>query len=252
MIIDAHAHVSPTSYGSTEKYLAVLKQSGIDQAVVCPGGVLDVRRASGSAAGARRPVDLQHNEYVARSVESSQILEGVACLNPCDPEAAHNLDRCLKKGFRGLMVSPLVHKFSFRDDQMAELASLCGERGAPIISHNASREGARTSDYIALARRFPGTSFILEHMGAPPADMEATEGAAELDNFFVETSLGNYMHILETVKRAGASKVIFGSEYPLSHPAVELKKILLLEISEGDREKILGENIRELMRLERA
>ena len=230
----------------------LLRQSGIDHAVVCPGGMIDVRRMSDYIVGPKSPNDAPHNEYVAKSVESSPVLDGVACLNPCDPEAAHNLDRCLKKGFRGLMVSPLVHKFSFLDNHMAELAYLCGERGAPIISHNAGRAGATTVDYIALARKFPGTSFILEHMGAPPADMEATGAAAELDNFFLETSLGSYMHILETVKRAGASKVIFGSEYPLSHPAVELKKILLLEISERDREKILGENIRELMRLERA
>ena len=250
MIIDAHAHVSPTSYGSTEKYLEVLRQSGIDQAVICLGGMIDVRRMSEYIVGAKKPNDIPHNEYVAKSVENSPMLDGVACVNPCDPEAAHNLDRCLKKGFRGLMVSPLVHKFSFRDANMAELASLCGERGLPVISHNAWRDGANTVDYVALARKFPGTNFILEHMGAPPADMEATEAAAELDNFFLETSLGNYMHILETVKRAGASKVIFGSEYPLSHPAVELKKILLLEISERDRDKILGENIRDLMHLE--
>jgi len=252
MIIDAHAHVSPTSYGSTEKYLRVSRQSGIDKGVVCPGGVIDVRRTSDDVAGGKRPPFAPHNDYVARSVESNPGLYGVACLNPCDPEAAHNLDRCLKKGFRGLMVTPLVHKLSFLDNNMAELASLCGERGVPIISHSAGRAGASTVDYVALARKFPGTNFILEHMGAPPADMEATEAAAELDNFFLETSLGNYMHILETVKRAGASKVIFGSEYPLSHPAVELQKILLLEISEHDREKILGENIRELMRIERA
>lgn len=252
MIIDAHAHVSPTSYGSAEKYLSVLRQSGIDQAVVCPGGVIDVRCMCDDTADMKWPNGASHNDYVARSVESSPLLHGVACLNPCDPESAHNLDRCLKKGFRGLMVTPLVHKFSFLDNNMADLASLCGERGAPIISHCAGRAGANTVDYIALARRFPGTSFILEHMGASPADMEATGAAAELDNFFLETSLGNYMHILETVKKAGASKVLFGSEYPLSHPAVELQKILLLEISEHDREKILGENIRDLMRLERA
>jgi uncharacterized protein len=52
------------------------------------------------------------------------------------------------------------------------------------------------------------------------------------------------------VKKAGAHKVIFGSEYPLSHPAVELKKILLLPITEAERERILSENIRELLRLE--
>lgn len=252
MIIDAHAHVSPTTYGSTEQYLKQLRQSGIDQAVICPGGMIDVRKMSDFISGAKKPDETPKNDYVESSVKANSMLSGVACVDPCGPQAVDMLDRCLKKGSLGLMVSPLVHKFSFFDDSMADLAALCGERGVPILSHNAWRPGANTVDYVALARKFPGTNFILEHMGVPPADVEAGDAAAELDNFFLETSLGNYMHILETVKKAGASKVIFGSEFPLSHPAVELKKILLLEISERDREKILGENIRHLMHLEYA
>lgn len=250
MIIDAHAHVSPTSYGSTERYVEALRQSGIDQAVISPGGMIDVRSMNDYIVGAKKPNDVPHNDYVLKSVESNTILDGVACVNPCDPQSIDSLDRCLKKGLRGLMVSPLVHKFTFLDDRMAELSILCGERGVPIVSHNAWRPGANTVDYVALARKHPRTNFILEHMGAAPADTEATAAAAELDNFFLETSLGNFMHIQETVKKAGASKVIFGSEYPLSHPAVELKKVLLLEIPEREREKILGENIRELMHLD--
>jgi uncharacterized protein len=252
MIIDAHAHVSPTSYGSTPRYVEVLKQSGIDRGVISPGGMIDVRRMNDYIVGAKRPNDAPPNDYVVSSVEGNPILTGVACVNPGDPQAVEALDRCLKKGLLGLMVSPLVHRFTFLDDRMAELSTLCGERGVPVISHNAWRPGANTVDYVALARKHPRTNFILEHMGAAPADMEATEAAAELDNFFLETSLGNFMHITETVKKAGASKVIFGSEYPLSHPAVELKKILLLEIPGREREKILGENIRALMHLERA
>lgn len=252
MIIDAHAHVSPTSYGSTARYVDLLRQSGIDQAVICPGGMIDVRRMNDYIVGVKRPDEAPPNDYVLQSVEGNPILDGVACVNPCDPQAVDSLDRCLKKGLRGLMVSPLVHKFKFLDDRMAELATLCGERGVPIISHNAWREGANTAEYVALARKCPRTNFILEHMGAAPADMEATAAATDMDNFFLETSLGNFMHIQETVKKAGATKLIFGSEYPLSHPAVELKKILLLEITERDREKILGENIRDLMRLESA
>ena len=155
MIIDAHAHVSPTSYGSTARYVELLRQSGIDQAVICPGGMIDVRRMNDYIGGAQRPNDVPPNDYVMKSVESNPILDGVACVNPCDPEAVGSLDRCLKKGLRGLMVSPLVHKFTFLDDRMSELAALCGERGVPIISHNAWRPGANTAEYVALARKRP-------------------------------------------------------------------------------------------------
>lgn len=252
MIIDAHAHVSATSYGSTERYLEQLEQSGIQQGVICPGGMLDVRRMNDYITGKIKPDTTPKNEYVEQSLRSSSELHGLVGVDPLDPRAAEVVERYLKRGFRGLMVSPLIHKFSFTDDVLAPLASLCGDYQAPIYSHVAFRPGANTVEYVQLARRFPRTNFILEHMGASPVDHDATTAAAELDNFFLETSLSNYLHILETVKEAGASKVIFGSEYPLSHPAVELKKILLLPITESEREKILGGNIRELLRLGRA
>lgn len=250
MIIDAHAHLSPTPYGSTERYLEVLRQSGIEQAVVCPGGMLDVRKMNDFVFGEKKPDTTPKNGYVGQSVRDNPVLHGMACVDPCAPRPVELLEELLAEGFRGLMVSPLIHRFTFADGPMADLARLCGERGVPIVSHNGWRPGANTGDYVQLARNFPRTNFILEHMGAPPADVEATEAAATLDNFFLETSLGSYLHVVETVKRAGASKVLFGSEYPLSHPALEMKKVLLLPIPDGERERILGGNARELLRLD--
>lgn len=249
MIIDAHAHVSPTDYGSAEAYLELLRKGGIQRGVVSPGGMLDVRRMGNFVTGKERPNVVPRNDYVGESVESSPMLLGFACMDPKAPGATEALERHLDQGFRGMMVSPIVHGFSFTDGSLDELVSLCGERQVPVVSHIAFRPGTNTVDFAGLARRFPRTNFILEHLGAPPADQEATTAAAELDNLFLETSLGSYLHIVETVKRVGASKVLFGSEYPLSHPVLELQKVMLLPIPDGEREKILGGNIRELLRL---
>jgi hypothetical protein len=249
MIIDGHAHLSPTSYGSLENYVAVLKESGIEGAVVCPGGMIDVRWMNSFVSGNGKAKPTPRNDYVDDALRSRALFWGLAQVNPESPRACEELEGYLAAAFRGLIVSPIIHKFSFGDGCMDDLAALCGDRQVPVVSHIAWRPGANTSDYLALARRHPRTNFILEHMGAPPADGEATDGAAELDNFFVDTSLGSYLHIHETLKRAGASKVIFGSEYPLSHPGVELKKILLLPLAEHERDKILGGNIRALLRL---
>ncbi|AKT37630.1 amidohydrolase family protein [Chondromyces crocatus] len=249
MIIDAHAHVSPTSYGSAELYLQQLAQGGIAQGVVSPGGMLDVRQMGAYISGQLKPDLVPKNEYVDWGLGLSGGLHGFACVDPCTETAPETLERYLRQGFRGLMVTPLVHKFSFGDDVLAPLMEVCAAHGATVCSHVAFRPGANTADYVRLAERHPNTPFILEHMGAGPADSEATAAATRLDNLYLETSLGSYLHIAETVKRAGASKVIFGSEFPLSHPVVELQKLLLLPISSGERDKILGGNIRHLLRI---
>ncbi|EYF01226.1 amidohydrolase family protein [Chondromyces apiculatus] len=250
MIIDAHAHVSPTTYGSAELYLQQLAQGGIERGVISPGGMLDVRHMGDYIRGERKPEPVPKNEYIDEGLRLSQGLYGFACVDPCAPGAGETLERFFQKGFRGLMISPLVHRFGFGDEVLAPLIEICAAHEAPICSHVAFRPGANTDDYVKLARRYPRTPFMLEHMGAGPADTEASAAAATLDNLFVETSLGSYLHIQETVKRAGASKVIFGSEFPLSHPAVELQKLLLLPITGSERDKILGGNIRDLLRIE--
>ncbi|HEU4409033.1 MAG TPA: amidohydrolase family protein [Polyangiaceae bacterium] len=249
MIIDAHAHLSPTSYGSFERYLELLAQSDIDGGVVCAGGMLDVRNMNDFVLGVRKPSTTPRNDYVERATRQGPRLHGVACVNPCDRGAAGELSRYLSEGFRGLFVSPLVHPFSFTDDSMVELATLCAERELPVISHNGWRPGANTEDYVRLAKKVPRARFILEHMGAHPVDVEARTAATELSNFYLETSLASFLHIVETVKAAGPSKVIFGSEYPLSHPGVELAKLRFLPITERERDLILGENARALFRL---
>ena len=44
MIIDAHAHLSSTDYGSAQTYLKQLEQAGIDRGVAVPGAMLDVSK----------------------------------------------------------------------------------------------------------------------------------------------------------------------------------------------------------------
>ncbi|MFX1520212.1 MAG: amidohydrolase, partial [Promethearchaeota archaeon] len=55
---------------------------------------------------------------------------------------------------------------------------------------------------------------------------------------------GNTFFFIEyAVKRLSPSKIIFGSDFPHEHPLVLVKAIELLELSNKDKNLILGENI---------
>jgi predicted TIM-barrel fold metal-dependent hydrolase len=251
MIIDGHAHISETDYGGAEQYLAQLAASGIDQGVVVPGGMLDVRKMTDYVTGRAKPEHPEpNNRYLQACWQSRPSkLWGLICINPHDPDGPAKLEEGFRQGFRGLKLSPLSHEFSFASKAVADLAACCGERGLPLYTHVVYSPGASTARLVALARQFPGTRFILGHMGFGPADQEGLEAAADLDNFYLETSTANFLHLQAAVARVGASKLIFGSEFPLSHPAVELQKILLLKLAGAEQDRILGGNIRELLRL---
>lgn len=251
MIVDAHAHLSDTSYGNTEQYLEQLKESGIQGGIVVPGGTLDVRKMTDYIVGRAQPENIiPDNTYILKAAQNQHsILSGLICIDPHAEDAVNKLTTGFRQGFRGLKLSPLTHQFSFASRAVAELASCCGEWGYPIYSHVLYSPGASTARFVALARQFPQANFILGHMGFGPADQEGLEAAVELANFFLETSTGSYLHIKEAVARAGATKVIFGSEFPLSHPRVELEKVLQLKLSAPDEERILGTNILALLHL---
>ncbi|WP_078431238.1 amidohydrolase family protein [Metabacillus halosaccharovorans] len=250
MIIDAHTHLSNTEYGNTETYLKLMKEAGIDEAVAVPGAMLDVRKMTEYITGRSKPDNpVPDNLYVEKASKANQQIHGFICLNPHDKDVLSQLESGKKQGFKGLKLSPLSHQFSFASKGVTGLAELCGNYGFPVYSHVVYSPGASTAKFVQLAKQFPKTNFIIGHMGFGPADQEALEAAAVMKNFYLETSTGNYLHIQESVKKIGSSKVIFGSEYPLSHPGIELEKVLKLNISDREREEILSQNIKHLLQM---
>ncbi|MBU7593124.1 amidohydrolase family protein [Metabacillus halosaccharovorans] len=250
MIIDAHTHLSNTEYGNTETYLKLMKEAGIDEAVAVPGAMLDVRKMTEYITGRSKPDNpVPDNLYVEKASKANQHIHGFICLNPHDKDVLSQLESGKKQGFKGLKLSPLSHQFSFASKGVTGLAELCGNYGFPVYSHVVYSPGASTAKFVQLAKQFPKTNFIIGHMGFGPADQEALEAAAVMQNFYLETSTGNYLHIQESVKKIGSSKVIFGSEYPLSHPGIELEKVLKLNINDREREEILSQNIKHLLQM---
>jgi predicted TIM-barrel fold metal-dependent hydrolase len=116
----------------------------------------------------------------------------------------------------------------------------------PFYTHVIFHPDASTEKVGILAREFPHTTIILGHMGLAPADDEAIEVAARNDNLFLETSVGSYLIVKEALHRLGAGKIIFGSEFPLYHPQVELEKIRVLA-KEDDLERVTSKNILALL-----
>lgn len=248
-MIDAHAHILNGDYGSVELYLKQLKQAGIKQGVVVPGGMVDVRKMTDYVTGrAKVENTVPDNDYVLKSCKAhANTLRAIACIDPHRTDALTQLEQYVREGCVGLKFSPITHQFSFASKAVADLVSRCQDFGIPVYSHVLYSPGAATSKYVALAQKFPKVNFILGHMGFGPADQEGLDAACKLDNFYLETSTGNFLHISQAVQKAGASKIIFGSEFPLSHPKAELEKILLLDVSDGEKDKILGGNIESLL-----
>jgi hypothetical protein len=250
MIFDGHVHVSDSEFGNVNVLLAQWDHAGIERGLCVPGGMVDVRQFSRIFSGQYRPDPRIPNHLVFDAIQQhGDRIQGLVCVNPHEgAEALTMLEEGLDRGCRGVKLAPIVHQFQFSDPILDQIASCCGDRGFPVYSHVLPNPGMRTSDFADLARRSRGTNFILGHMGFGPADADAIEFASELDNLYLESSLGNFLILRDALERLGPTKLVFGSEFPLSHPKAELEKILLLDAAA--HEAILKTNILRLLQLE--
>ncbi len=100
-------------------------------------------------------------------------------------------------------------------------------------------------DVIQVARRYPDLGFVIAHCGRW---CEATRiGIGKVDNVFIDTSIAPLFLIRKCLSIVGADRVVYGSDYPYSHPRIELEKIYLLNLPRKDAEAILGGNLRRVL-----
>jgi predicted TIM-barrel fold metal-dependent hydrolase len=249
MIIDANAHVTAEEYGSIHCIERDMKAYGIGKTVLFPGGMIDVRKMSKYVSQEERgrpayiPNDLVESCFKA----APERFAGFYCIDP--PSAADpvgELGRAHERGFSGLKLAPIVHRFALNCPAVKALCEAAGALGLPVYTHVVYGPEASTRVFGELAAEFPHTVFILGHMGLGPADMEAVELARRRDNVFLETSGGSFMIIRSAYEALGATKLIYGPEFPMQNAHVELEKVRLIA-SERDFEQIAGRTIAGLL-----
>jgi hypothetical protein len=95
-------------------------------------------------------------------------------------------------------------------------------------------------------------NFIIPHLGSFADDWRAQMALIDQlerhANIFTDTAGVRRFDLLEqAVCRAGAHKILFGSDGPWLHPGVELAKVRALEVSAADRALIMGGNLLRLI-----
>jgi predicted TIM-barrel fold metal-dependent hydrolase len=103
-----------------------------------------------------------------------------------------------------------------------------------------------------VATEYPDVAFIIPHMGSFSDDWRAQHSLIDYlvrhPNIYTDTSGVRRFELLEqAVARAGARKILFGSDGPWLHPGVELAKVSLLGLSPADEQLVLGGNFLRLI-----
>ena len=239
MIIDCHCHagkgdglIGPwDTAASLDQYLPRAARAGIDRTVLLAAFHSDYAVA---------------NREVARIVASRpDRFYGFAFINP-------ERDRGRVFG----MIETAVREYNFRGVKVhrhdgritREICAAARAFGLPVL-YDVMGEAPVCE---LLAREYPDVDFIIPHLGSFADDWRAQLGVIDHltrhPNIYADTSGVRRFDLLEqAVRRAGARKLLFGTDGPWLHPAVELSKIRALNLSPADERLVLGGNFLRLI-----
>jgi predicted TIM-barrel fold metal-dependent hydrolase len=98
-----------------------------------------------------------------------------------------------------------------------------------------------------LAKEYPTVNFIIPHLGSFADDWKSQVAFISVieryPNIYTDLSgVRRFDLVQEVYERAGAGKILFGSDGPWIHPATELIKITALHTCVEDKNKMLSGN----------
>ncbi|WP_236830460.1 amidohydrolase family protein [Blastococcus sp. KM273128] len=244
-VVDFHARVLPSAAAVT-RLLAEMDRHGIARAVVVAAGAVDLDTlATQIMEGGFVDVDADNAGLLAVCAESGGRLLPMFFGNPHRPPSEYAR---VAAGCYGLELSPAVHGVALTDERTRAWVEVAGRHGHPVYVVCLGRPGTTAADLAVLAREFPDTDFVLGHCGFVGIDVWSVERIRDSPNVFAETSGCYTRTAAAAVARLGADRVLFGTEWPLQDPRVELAKIAALDLEPDDRRRVLSTNADRLLR----
>jgi len=239
MIIDSHCHAGKgdglTGPWDTDaplaKYMIWSARAGIERTVLFPAF---------------------HSDYSIANREVAQIVAsrpdrfyGFAFVNPARDRgrvAAVVGEAVQRYGFLGIK----VHRHDARITR--EVCDVAQHYSLPVINDVMGE----VSVVELLAVEYPGVNFIIPHLGSFADDWQAQiafiASLVRHPNIYTDTAGVRRFDLLEmAVQRAGAGKILFGTDGPWLHPGVELSKVYALRLSPAEQRKVLAENFLRLI-----
>ncbi len=239
MIVDCHCHAGSgdqltdpwNTSAPIEGYLRRARAAGIDRTVVFA------------------PF---HSDYSAANAEVARIV----ARHPGRLIGFVFLHAKRDAGRIHAMVSKAVREWGFRGIKVhghqamvtREICDVARAHRLPVLVDVVGK----ASVVEMLATSYPDVNFIIPHLGSFADDWKAQQQVVDqlvrYPNVYGDTSgVRRFDYIVQAVRRAGAGKVLFGSDGPWLHPGVEIEKIRLLRLPPDHQARILGGNIARLI-----
>jgi len=245
MIVDAHVHTGGYNGYSTDDVLRMADRAGFDMIFGT-----DIIALSYDMVEGNQQLAGDMKRYPDRII-------GYATISSArfGREAVDEVRRCHEVyGFRGLkIVHQVVGLGSYQllttlnEPAMYPIVATAADLGMPILAHSTPEECAGLLDAV------PNAKILMAHSGGCPTALgdwfRAIEVAKHYPNIYLDTASSqiDMGYVEAMVEGVGAERVIFGTDLPLIDPFFGLAKVTGADLSDEQKELILGKNILRLI-----
>lgn len=261
--IDAHAHygtyrrdagdplVDDCMTGTAAEVVARARACNVEWTIASPLAGLLPRGRADAVAG---------NDAAFREVPTVPGLLQYVIVNPLQPQTYDQARLMLKSPHCvGIKIHPEEHGYRIADEG-DKLFDFLDEVQAPVMTHSGCPNSLPAA-FVPFADKHPRVRLLLAHLGNGNGD---PKGRADLQvraiqiarhgNLWVDTSSARSIlpKLIEwAVKEIGAERILFGSDTPLYHVAMQRTRIEAAEIPDDAKRLILRDNAIGFFNLER-
>lgn len=248
-IIDFHTHIYPDAIaqraaqsicdfyeldgggmnGTVGSLLERGKQAGISQFVVLPVGL--------------KPNHVAHiNDFIAEECQKHKEFYGFGTLHAAMEDITGELSRVVSLGLKGIKFHPDTQLFNIDDPRLFPAYEMMQGK-MPLMLHM----GDKRYDYSHPRRLrhvldlFPNLQVIAAHFGGYSVYDEAMEYLSDKDCVMDVSSSLMFMSqekAVSLINHYGAERLVYGTDFPLWDPLVEVPRFLSLPLKAQQQEQI--------------
>ena len=260
-IIDFHTHVYPEAIArkaadNVRSFYDGIGNDSID-------GRVQTLLAHGDAAGitefailpvATKPERTRHiNEFIIREASTQPRFYGFGTVHAAMDRLMDEVDYIQANGLHGIKIHPDYQTFAIDDPRMFPVYEQIQDV-MPIVFHM----GDLRYDYSHPTRLrrvldlFPKLQVVAAHFGGYQMRSVAREVLTDTNCLFDTSSSLMFMQpgeAEEHIRHYGAERFLYGTDYPMWDPVVEVERFFGLDLTDDEKEQIAWKTAAQLLKV---
>ncbi len=255
-ITDAHTHIFPDALArkavaSTGDYykLPMFGQGTLND-LLQRNKAFDVGACLVCSTATKPSQVCSVNDFIADCCKKDPSLVGFGTLHPDMDNLEIEISRIVKLGLRGVKLHSDFQGFTIDGGRAMAIYEIL-EGKLPILFHMGDQNTTQSKpkSLAAVCRRFPRLMVIAAHLGGYSDWDNALNCLSDFGIYFDTSSSLAFLspkRAREQIRAFGASRCLFGTDYPMWNIGEELAFLEKLSLTEDERALILYKNFEEL------